>query len=211
MALFFNLKINEINTASQTLGKKFNITGHIPDWLRSSLSAAPPTSSTSSIQRSTISKHTPPLGLPRGALAIIQHSHLYKDEEDNDELNKYGFASGAQVKASTGTHVKITPIALNNEEVPQNMAQHAAILIPEELDVIEDDNTGDFIMLLDLDLDIQPHPSAYLTPLASPTDWDAYLEFPSLAQPPLSRYVPPMYSISPKGSGSVATALANTG
>lgn len=118
-----------------------------------------------------------------------------------------------------GTNIKVTPIALNDKEEPQNTAQHAAIPMPEELDVIGNDNTDDFIMLSDSEEDVQPHPSArpiplvnyasdsdtdFETPLsgqASPADRDAYLEFPSLTQPPSTRYVPPMYYTSPTGLG----------
>jgi hypothetical protein len=98
-----------------------------------------------------------------------------------------------------GTNVKITPIALDDKEEPQNTAQHAAIPMPEELDVIGNDNTDDFIMLSDSEEDVQPHPPARRIPLvnyasdsdtdfetplsgqASPADRDADIEFPSLA------------------------------
>ncbi|KAG1856774.1 hypothetical protein F4604DRAFT_1931778 [Suillus subluteus] len=143
---------------SQTPTKKFNLAGRIPDW-RSNLptsKAAP--STTPSVQCA------PPL-TPQGTSdpddgTIIRHSHLYEDEEDDDESNEYGFASGAQVKASVEEDVQPYPSA------------HPIPLV-------------NYTSNSDTDFE---------TPLsgqASHADRDAYIEFPSLAQPPSTRYVPP--------------------
>ncbi|KAG1908528.1 uncharacterized protein F5891DRAFT_1180049 [Suillus fuscotomentosus] len=138
------------------------------------------------------------------------------DEDGDYESNEHGFASEVQIKASAGTNIKITPIALNDKEVLQNMVQHATILVPEQLDATEDDDTGNFTMLSDMEEDIQAHPSTYPTPLvnyasdsdtdfetplfaqASPTDQNSDWVFPSLAQPPSTHYVSPAYYILPK-------------
>lgn len=117
---------------------------------------------------------------------------------------------------SQGTNIKIPPIALNDKEVLQNTVQHATILVPEQLYATEDDDTGNFTMLSDMEVGTQAHPSTHPAPLvnyasdsdtdfetplfaqASPTDQNSDWVFPSLAQPPSTRYISPAYYISPK-------------
>ncbi|KAG2028659.1 hypothetical protein BDR03DRAFT_1019513, partial [Suillus americanus] len=111
---FFNLAINDINIASQTPARKFNLAGRIPNW-RSKLVIAtdkalnppsdPPSKAAPSIQQSITSSSAPSSRLTKGSTvsynsappltpqctpdsdddAVIQHSHLYEDEEDDDD------------------------------------------------------------------------------------------------------------------------------
>ncbi|KAG1865351.1 hypothetical protein F4604DRAFT_1586119 [Suillus subluteus] len=192
----------------QTPARKFNLAGRIPDW-RSKLVIAtdkalnppsnPPSKAAPSVQRSITSSSAPSSRLTKGSTvsynsappltpqctpdsddgAVIRHSHLYEDEEDDgdDEENEHGFISETRIKTS----------ALDN------------------------DNSGDFSMFSDVQEDVQARPaplvnyasesdSDFDAPLlgqASPIDQDSDIEFPSLAQPPSTRYVPPVYYVSP--------------
>lgn len=129
---FFNLAINDIGIASQTPVRKFNLAGRIPDQ-RSKLVIAtdkalnppsnPPSKAAPSIQRSITSSSAPSSRLTKGSTvsynsappltpqctpdsddgAVIRHSHLYEDKEDNnndDEENEHGFVSETRIKTS---------------------------------------------------------------------------------------------------------------
>ncbi|KAG2039954.1 hypothetical protein BDR03DRAFT_1008627 [Suillus americanus] len=86
-------------------------------------------------------------------------------------------------------------MTFNNNKVPQSTARHAAIPIPEQ-EQLDNDNSSDFSMFSDVQEDIQARPA----PLGRPPpyiDQDSDIEFPSLAQPASTRYVPPAYYVSP--------------
>ncbi|KAG2039020.1 hypothetical protein BDR03DRAFT_1009470 [Suillus americanus] len=101
-------------------------------------------------------------------------------------------------------------MTFDNDEVPQSTAQHAVILIPEQ-EQLDNDNSGDFSMFSDVQEDVQARPaplvnyaseldSDFDAPLlgqASPIDQDSDIEFPSLAQPASTCYIPPAYYVSP--------------
>ncbi|KAG1814225.1 hypothetical protein EV424DRAFT_1541525 [Suillus variegatus] len=189
---FFNLAINDIGIASQTPVRKFNLAGRIPDQ-RSKLVIAtdkalnppsnPPSKAAPSIQRSITSSSAPSSRLTKGSTvsynsappltpqctpdsddgAVIRHSHLYEDKEDNnndDEENEHGFPQG--------TNIKITPMDFDDDNEEQ----------------LDNDNSGDFSMFLDVQEDVQARPA----PLVNYT---------SESDTSLDSLVPPAYYVLP--------------
>ncbi|KAG1734413.1 uncharacterized protein EDB91DRAFT_1084072 [Suillus paluster] len=194
---------NQVSDVPILAPKKFQLSGHIPDWGSSiptggskpSSNARP--SAASSIQESTISSSAPSSKLTRGTTISSSSAPLTSISSNfdagADKLTGLAISTLFDDNDLDESGIKISP-NVPGTAVPTNLAQHNANLAPKQLDVIEPDIANDGTFMIsnnDFEMDTEAPAQAPLAPLIyyeSNSDTDSDLEPPPSAQVPKGYY-----------------------